>query len=197
MHSTTSNLASFISEMYPSCTMRISVPQASFWTTSFIKQGTPYILKQWSLNCSLEVRCDHLLAFIQPLDINNGAPFLPLTPMIGHYSFPWYQRLPLFLLLIQGAIPQTDTNIGAPFFPLTPMIGQYSFPWYQQLALILMMKHYPLPLMPKLFIFTLATFRPLENLKHSKLSLCLESLETPVLKNIWRIKPYSNHMQYN
>ncbi|CAI9550257.1 unnamed protein product [Staurois parvus] len=40
-------------------------------------------------------------------DTNDGALFLPLTPMMGHYS-------------------STDTNDGALFLPLTPMMGHYS-----------------------------------------------------------------------
>ncbi|CAI9586539.1 unnamed protein product [Staurois parvus] len=48
----------------------------------------------------------------------NGTLFLPLTPMMGHYSSHWHQRC--------GIIPPTDTNDGALFLPLTPMMGHYS-----------------------------------------------------------------------
>ncbi|CAI9613594.1 unnamed protein product, partial [Staurois parvus] len=43
---------------------------------------------------------------IPPTDTNDGALFLPLTPMMGHYS-------------------STDTNDGALFLPLIPMMGHY------------------------------------------------------------------------
>ncbi|CAI9573107.1 unnamed protein product, partial [Staurois parvus] len=45
---------------------------------------------------------------IPPTDTNDGALFLPLTPMMGH------------------TIPPTDTNDGTLFLPLTPMMGHDS-----------------------------------------------------------------------
>ncbi|CAI9605727.1 unnamed protein product [Staurois parvus] len=45
---------------------------------------------------------------ILPTDTNDGALFLPLTPMMGHYS------------------SHCDTNDGTLFLTLTPMMGHYS-----------------------------------------------------------------------
>ncbi|CAI9545833.1 unnamed protein product, partial [Staurois parvus] len=48
---------------------------------------------------------------IPPTNTNDGALFLPLIPMMGHYT-----------------VPPTDTNHGAlyQFLPLIAMMGHYS-----------------------------------------------------------------------
>ncbi|CAI9597843.1 unnamed protein product [Staurois parvus] len=51
------------------------------------------------------------------------ALFLPLTPVMGHYSSHCHQCL--------GTIPPTNHNDGALFLPLIPVMGHYSSYSYQ------------------------------------------------------------------
>ncbi|CAI9608720.1 unnamed protein product [Staurois parvus] len=61
-----------------------------------------------------------------------GPLFLPLTPMMGHYSSTDTNDGALFLPLTptdtnDGSLfLPTDTNDGTLFLPLTPMMGHYS-----------------------------------------------------------------------
>lgn len=121
----------------PSQEMRTVGKQAFYWILAYV----------WSLTMvrSLRVRCFALLSFNQPMghnsptDSNNGALFLPLSTLLGHYFFHWYYWWGT--ISVNGSsdgdtISPNDTNNGAPFLLLTPNTGLYSSHWHQWCATI-------------------------------------------------------------
>lgn len=98
-----------------------------------------------------------LLLSQPPTDTNDGAEFLPMTPIMG----------------------PNDTNDRVQFLPMTATMRHNCSYWHQRWGIVYSHWH------QDLFQLPMYTVWPPLSLKNSTLAICLENLKTPVKKQRW------------